>query len=184
MRNSNRTGQRVPRSQLPKLLGVSSTQVSKDVKAGYYSPGADGLFDLAEARKGRANRAASYPRGGNHGGGRPKKGTHPIAVVAEDIPPPIPSDESTITLAEAQRRWQYWKAEAARIDVEQKRGELVPMAVVCRTWSELVTTARGRLLLIPDRCPDPVLREQFRTDILEALAALAADEPPPIKKSK
>ena len=47
---------RVKRSELPRLLGVSRQQVHVDIKDGFYRPGHDGLFDLAEVRSGRAAR--------------------------------------------------------------------------------------------------------------------------------
>lgn len=168
---------RVTKAELAKILGIHPRNVQRDIKGGYYSPDPDGLFDLAEVKHGRMNRSQTK-------GGKRTKGSCIASPRTSPLLLPIPTSDEGITLGEAQRRWAFWKAEAARIDVEQKRGELVPMAVVCRTWSELVTTARGRLLLIPDRYPDPDVREQVRTDIIEALRGLAADEPPAIKKSK
>lgn len=55
---------RVKRSELPRILGVSRQQVHADIKEGFYGPGDDGLFDLAEVLRGRSARDPF--RGGPH----------------------------------------------------------------------------------------------------------------------
>lgn len=65
---------RVRRSELPRLLGVTRQQVSKDVRDGLYRAGNDGLFDLDEVRAGRALR---HPI---HGGRR--EPSRPVPVPA------------------------------------------------------------------------------------------------------
>jgi transcriptional regulator with XRE-family HTH domain len=54
---------RLTQAELAKALGVNKSSVTRAVRAGRVTPGADGLFDLEEARKEwRANTRLHLPR--------------------------------------------------------------------------------------------------------------------------
>lgn len=88
--------------------------------------------------------------------GRPPK-TPPAALAASrsDSPPPerkTPTELGAYALARAQR--EQYAAELARLNLEERKGNLIPTDRVRRTAEEFHRQLRDTLLGIPDRLPE------------------------------
>lgn len=196
--------------ELAKIIGVSAVAVSKAKAKGRIVPvgkdenGRD-LFDVDDSlRRWNADKHPGMSRP-HKKGGRPRKDGKPTRQNAEDAPPvEPPSDppgdgdaldaadpDATLTAGEpvnynkAAALEKHYKAQLARLEYEQKIGQLVPIENVGQEVEREYSRVRARLLAIPSKlAPEVALQddvnvcraliEQAITDALNELAADAA----------
>lgn len=87
-------------------------------------------------------------------------------------------------LVQEQLRYETARADKMILEVEQRRGEVVPVSEVARIVSSEYGNVRARLLSVPSRCAkdlslelDPALvKQRLEEEINEALSELTADE--------
>lgn len=91
--------------------------------------------------------------------------------------------EGKLDPQEQRARLDKARADLAEMDLEVRRGQLVRAEVVAKTWSDLVTVAKSRLLAVPSRvAPELVNRDMraceqvVRDAIHEALEDLSRDD--------
>lgn len=77
-------------------------------------------------------------------------------------------------------RLTHHQANAAAMDEQRKRGEMIPAEDVQQTWSEIVAAARAKLLALPSRLAGTCagrdqagIETEARAIIYEALSELA-----------
>lgn len=81
-------------------------------------------------------------------------------------------------------RLTYHQANAAAMDDQLKQGRLIPAEQVQQTWSDIVSSARAKLLSLPSRIAgvcagksQAELETEARAIVYEALRELAAGNP-------
>ena len=87
-------------------------------------------------------------------------------------------------LIEEQLRYEKARADKMILEVEQRRGEVVPTSEVARIVGNEYSNVRARILSIPSRCAKDLsletnpsmVKHRLEEEIHEALAELTADE--------
>jgi hypothetical protein len=106
----------------------------------------------------------------------------PIETPERDQPHDGPDDQSLpgeVTLIEAKRRLEAHKAELKRLELEERRGELVKITDVADTVAAEYARLRQRLLAIPGKAGQEVIAAEDTADaarIIEAYIAEALTE--------
>lgn len=78
-------------------------------------------------------------------------------------------DAGAIDLEEAKRRKMAAEAALAEVELEKVRGTLVEMEVIEKTWTELVTNCRAKLLSIPAKTSPEVFAAENLTEVKAVL---------------
>jgi len=127
-----------------KHRGVSASMITKAVRQGRISPcefkGKRAVFDFDECdRAWEQNKDPS-----NRGWEKPQR------VQVEEEPKPDGVDEA-MTFNEARTKRERYQAELARLEFEEKAGQLVDVNKIRREYFKQARNARDNLLNIPDR---------------------------------
>ena len=121
--------------------GVSHTAVEKAIAAGRISPLADGSIDAATADA-EWERNTFYPRGGG----------------------------GSSQFAQARTVHEHYRARLARLDYEERIGQLVRVDEVREVAFNTYRQLRDRMLAIPDRIAAQLAAETDATRVHEILA--------------
>jgi phage terminase Nu1 subunit (DNA packaging protein) len=136
----------VSRAEYARMRGCSHTAVNKAVKAGKIplAPGTD-LIDPAVADLAWAMNRDQAQKSAIAGDGPHTRAASPIV-----LPTPLVGPAQG-TRAEAELRKEQAKATIAEIQAKRAEGDVVEVADVQQALSELVMTAKARLLGISDK---------------------------------
>ncbi len=144
---------RISQSALGRHLGVTQQAISKAVKAGRITTGADGKLDLDEA----------------------------LAQWAGELRAPRDGPGDGTTLQAAHLRKETALAELAELKAQVMRGDLLDRLEIESLWFALVRTLRDRMLGIPDRLAvllaaetdEHTVRVMLDAEIRESLTVVA-----------
>jgi hypothetical protein len=106
------------------------------------------------------------------------------AIVAEDEPTvsaELPAELDGLTYAEAQRRKEIELYRRQKLANDEAEAKLLDADEVTTAWHEMISTAKSRMMLIPDELGDRLAsesnpircREMIREKVFHALEALA-----------
>lgn len=154
-----------------KQEGISPQAAYKRIKSGRVKLTANGKIDSDEAGKqwDRNKNLRQQLRGAPQQAARPK---------APEAP------QRADSLADAQRAREWLKVAKDKILLDQLQGSVLPKQEVERAWSAMISAARSRLLLLPDKVAPRVavisevleVRAVLDEAIREALSALSEQE--------
>lgn len=153
-------------------LGMSHAGLKKAADKGRVPREADGSFDLEKCQAALAQNTNFKKQ---KAAAAQKKG--PLSVME---PPP---SEGSVSYSEACRLHELVKIEERQLALDIKKGLLLPADDVLREWSDKISSARNRLLLIGAKCAPQlgitdVRKRQAIIDreIREALSSLGGQE--------
>jgi phage terminase Nu1 subunit (DNA packaging protein) len=132
------------------LSGTTHRAVQKALLGGRIKLNAEKLIDTAVADKAWAdNTSEAHQRNlGQAAAAKAKASPGPTAAAA------APTD--TVNLARASAIEKSFRAQLARLDVQERTGELVQAAEVKARWAQIVTISRNKILGIPHRIKDRI----------------------------
>lgn len=152
--------------------GISRQAAHKRIKSGKVQLNANGKIDVDQAAKQWESNKDSRQQ---------QRGAPKI-----EVPPPrpakkAPDEEDPRSLAAAQKAREWIRVGKEDMLLRKMRGELLPKDEVEQSWSSMVSAARSRLLLVPDKIAAKVaavsnvleVRAIIDAEIKEALSALA-----------
>lgn len=141
-------------------LGISHVALLKAVRAGRVERNADGSFDIEECRKqlgtnthpGKSSSARAQQRIKSTKEtalppSKPAAESAPRAEPEEDAEPEVELDNGSYNEACRQEKWESVKKK--RLERRKREGELLEAAEVRQAWSEMISSARAALLLLP-----------------------------------
>jgi hypothetical protein len=161
---------------LAPLLGMSHTALNGHLKRGKFQAEPAGGYDpekVGEALKRNADlEQPSQAKGARSPRNASNNGSHVEASVMRKYNRARASRENS-------------RAKREELDLKARSGELVSAAEVAAAWSELVTTTRNQMLLIPDKVAPKVAvltdvlecRTVIEREVRQALQALSEHEP-------
>jgi hypothetical protein len=94
------------------------------------------------------------------------KSAQPAKPAVESVSPDDPV-HGKYNLARARR--EECRAEREEMDLRARKGELLEAGEVEKTWSQIITSVRARILLLPDKLSP---RAAAVTDVLECRAMI------------
>jgi pyruvate/2-oxoglutarate dehydrogenase complex dihydrolipoamide acyltransferase (E2) component len=159
-----------------KHRSVNLSAVQKAIKSGRITA-TRGKIDAAQADTDWDANTDPKQQRGKHAAGQPQRQAAPQPrqpARAEEVPP----------LQKSREVEAYYSAKRAKLDYRKRAAELVEVADMEREVGNMITSFRGRLLVLPGELAekmaveaDPVTcREMLETGIYEALSELAQYE--------
>jgi len=172
--------QRVTQKELAAALGVTSAAITKARGIGRVERGDDGLYDLAESVGSfRESRTGGTPPPAT----APPSGPPPPRAPASRPPPivrPKPEEPSTLLDFKTLQTQELWLK--ARLERQQRQGELVERGAVDGEWQSIAVRVRDAMLQIPYTMAPQLaaetepraVRDLLRVAIEQALTRLCA----------
>jgi hypothetical protein len=172
--------QRVTQKELAAALGVTSAAITKARGIGRVERGDDGLYDLAESVGSfRESRTGGTPPPAT----APPPGPPPPRAPASRPPPivrPKPEEPSTLLDFKTLQTQELWLK--ARLERQQRQGELVERGAVDGEWQSIAVRVRDAMLQIPYTMAPQLaaetepraVRDLLRVAIEQALTRLCA----------
>jgi hypothetical protein len=146
-------------------LGVSHTAINKAARKGRIPREPDGSFDLEKVR-------AVWDVNVDHRQRRPSVEPKPAVQPAEKLrkgPGKSSSKADPESLYEATRRTQWLKVLEKELDLAKRKGEVMLVAEVEKLIANMISSARGRLLLLANEVAP---RVAVITSVLECQAII------------
>ena len=141
--------ERITRAELSRRLKISRSYVSQLTNKGVFKIGKDKKLDFADAKQDYKN------------------------FIDPNYVDDNKSDKSKTGFAASRANTEHYKSEMARLDFEERQGELLPVAVVQKQQFEAARACRDALLSIPGRLGPELVgletRKEIETLLTEAI---------------
>jgi len=151
---------------LAPILGMSHTALNGHLKRGKFAAEPGGGFDPDKVR-------AALKRNADLEQPSQAKGSPQSTPAQRPAPQPereAPADDSSHADYNRARAYrEKLRAKREEMDLKARMGELLDAAEVEKTWSQIITSVRARVLLLPDKLAPRIVAV---SDVLECRAII------------
>lgn len=147
---------------LAPFIGVSSGRLCQLLKAGKISREPDGAFDVEKVKLSLAQKCdQSQSRETSQRSQSPEEESQEIDGAEKK--------DSYSVFNRARAMKEVAVARQKQLDLKKRQGELVEVAAVEKEWGDIISSARTRLLLLPDKIAPKIAATK---DVLECKAII------------